>query len=305
MATTISIRPANLPATRRVATAATSESAAVRWILIGLAVGFLALFIFLPLAIVFSQAFAKGISVYWASLRTPDALAAIRLTLLAAGIAVPLNVVFGVAAAWAIGQFDFVGKSVLITLIDLPFSVSPVVSGLIYVLLFGLQGVLGPWLARHDLQIIFAVPGIVLATIFVTFPFVARELIPLVQAQGQEEEEAARALGASGWQTFFRVSLPNIKWGLLYGVILCNARAMGEFGAVSVVSGHIRGRTNTMPLHVEILYNEYQFAAAFAVASLLALLALATLVVKTIVEWRARRQLAESARWNDGNGEPA
>ena len=305
MATTISIRPANLPATRRVATAATGESAAVRWTLIGLAVGFLALFIFLPLAIVFSQAFAKGISVYWASLRTPDALAAIRLTLLAASIAVPLNVVFGVAAAWAIGKFDFVGKSVLITLIDLPFSVSPVVSGLIYVLLFGLQGVLGPWLARHDLQIIFAVPGIVLATIFVTFPFVARELIPLVQAQGQEEEEAALALGASGWQTFFRVSLPNIKWGLLYGVILCNARAMGEFGAVSVVSGHIRGRTNTMPLHIEILYNEYQFSAAFAVASLLALLALATLVVKTIVEWRARRQLAESARWSDGNGEVA
>jgi sulfate transport system permease protein len=305
MATTISIRPANLPATRRVATAATGESAAARWILIGLAVGFLALFIFLPLAIVFSQAFAKGVGVYWASLRTPDALAAIRLTLLAAGIAVPLNVVFGVAAAWAIGKFDFVGKSLLITLIDLPFSVSPVVSGLIYVLLFGLQGVLGPWLARHDLQVIFAVPGIVLATIFVTFPFVARELIPLVQAQGQEEEEAALALGASGWQTFFRVSLPNIKWGLLYGVILCNARAMGEFGAVSVVSGHIRGRTNTMPLHVEILYNEYQFAAAFAVASLLALLALATLVVKTIVEWRARRQLAESARWNDGNGELA
>jgi sulfate/thiosulfate transport system permease protein len=303
MATTISLRPANLPATRRVATAATGESVAVRWSLIGLAVGFLALFIFLPLAIVFSQAFAKGISVYWASLRTPDALAAIRLTLLAAGIAVPLNVVFGVTAAWAIGKFDFVGKSVLITLIDLPFSVSPVVSGLIYVLLFGLQGVLGPWLARHDLQIIFAVPGIVLATIFVTFPFVARELIPLVQAQGQEEEEAALALGASGWQTFFRVSLPNIKWGLLYGVILCNARAMGEFGAVSVVSGHIRGRTNTMPLHVEILYNEYQFAAAFAVASLLALLALATLVVKTVAEWRARRQLAESARWNDGNGE--
>ncbi len=305
MAITISIRPANLPATRRVATAATGESAAVRWILIGLAVGFLALFIFLPLAIVFSQAFAKGVGVYLASLHTPDALAAIRLTLLAAGIAVPLNVVFGVAAAWAIGKFDFVGKSVLITLIDLPFSVSPVVSGLIYVLLFGLQGVLGPWLARHDLQIIFAVPGIVLATIFVTFPFVARELIPLVQAQGQEEEEAALALGASGWQTFFRVSLPNIKWGLLYGVILCNARAMGEFGAVSVVSGHIRGRTNTMPLHIEILYNEYQFSAAFAVASLLALLALATLVVKTIVEWRARRQLAESARWNDGNGELA
>jgi sulfate transport system permease protein len=204
-----------------------------------------------------------------------------------------------VAAAWAIGKFEFVGKSLLITLIDLPFSVSPVVSGLIYVLLFGLQGLLGPWLARHDLQIIFAVPGIVLATIFVTFPFVARELIPLLQAQGQEEEEAALALGASGWQTFFRVSLPNIKWGLLYGVILCNARAMGEFGAVSVVSGHIRGRTNTMPLHVEILYNEYQFAAAFAVASLLALLALTTLLVKTVVEWKARRQLAESAAWNE------
>jgi sulfate transport system permease protein len=283
---------------RRVATAATGEPAAVRWSLIGIAVLFLALFIFLPLAIVFSQAFAKGIGTYGASLRTPDALSAIRLTLLAALIAVPLNLVFGVAAAWAIGKFDFVGKSLLITLIDLPFSVSPVVSGLIYVLLFGLQGLLGPWLARHDLQIIFAVPGIVLATIFVTFPFVARELIPLVQAQGQEEEEAAIALGASGWQTFFRVSLPNIKWGLLYGVILCNARAMGEFGAVSVVSGHIRGRTNTMPLHVEILYNEYQFAAAFAVASLLALLALATLAAKTLVEWRARRQLAESALRN-------
>ena len=222
-------------------------------------------------------------------------MAAIRLTLLAAGIAVPLNLVFGVAAAWAIGKFEFFGKSLLITLIDLPFSVSPVVSGLIYVLLFGLQGLLGPWLARHDLQIIFAVPGIVLATIFVTFPFVARELIPLLQAQGQEEEEAAIALGASGWQTFFRVSLPNIKWGLLYGVILCNARAMGEFGAVSVVSGHIRGRTNTMPLHVEILYNEYQFAAAFAVASLLALLALATLVARRLWNgerggnWRSRR----------------
>jgi len=297
MATTTLVA-GKLPRNGRIATTATGESAAVRWTLIGIAVLFLALFIFLPLAIVFSQAFEKGVAVYWASLRTPDALAAIRLTLLAAGIAVPLNLVFGVAAAWAIGKFEFVGKSLLITLIDLPFSVSPVVAGLIYVLLFGLQGVLGPWLARHDLQIIFAVPGIVLATIFVTFPFVARELIPLLQAQGQEEEEAALALGASGWQTFFRVSLPNIKWGLLYGVILCNARAMGEFGAVSVVSGHIRGRTNTMPLHVEILYNEYQFSAAFAVASLLALLALATLVVKTLVEWRARHQLAESARWN-------
>lgn len=304
MATTLPLSTRNLSPAGRVATAATGESALVRWILIGVAVGFLTLFIFLPLAIVFSQAFAKGIGVYWASLREPDALSAIRLTLLAAGIAVPLNLVFGVAAAWAIGKFEFVGKSLLITLIDLPFSVSPVVAGLIYVLLFGLQGLLGPWLARHDLQIIFAVPGIVLATIFVTFPFVARELIPLLQAQGQEEEEAALALGASGWQTFFRVSLPNIKWGLLYGVILCNARAMGEFGAVSVVSGHIRGRTNTMPLHVEILYNEYQFSAAFAVASLLALLALATLLVKTGVEWRARRHLAESARWN-GEGQIA
>ena len=304
MATTLPLSTRALQPDRRVATAATGESVLVRWALIGVAVAFLALFIFLPLAIVFSQAFAKGISVYWASLVQPDALAAIRLTLLAAAIAVPLNLVFGVAAAWAIGKFEFVGKSLLITLIDLPFSVSPVVSGLIYVLLFGLQGVLGPWLARHDLQVIFAVPGIVLATIFVTFPFVARELIPLLQAQGQEEEEAALALGASGWQTFFRVSLPNIKWGLLYGVILCNARAMGEFGAVSVVSGHIRGRTNTMPLHVEILYNEYQFSAAFAVASLLALLALTTLFVKTIVEWRARRQLAESARW-DGEEQTA
>jgi sulfate/thiosulfate transport system permease protein len=286
----------NIPTSRRQAKAATGESMLVRWTLIGVALLFLAILIFLPLGIVFSQAFAGGLGKYWDSLRQPDALAAIRLTLLAAAIAVPLNLVFGVAAAWAIGKFQFKGRSLLITLIDLPLSVSPVVSGLIYVLLFGLQGLLGPWLARHDLQIIFAVPGIVLATIFVTFPFIARELIPLVEAQGQEEEEAALALGASGWQTFFRVSLPNIKWGLLYGVILCNARAMGEFGAVSVVSGHIRGRTNTMPLHIEILYNEYQFAAAFAVASLLALLALTTLVVKSIVEWRARRQLVEAAR---------
>jgi sulfate transport system permease protein len=248
----------------------------------------LGVFLFLPLAVVFASALAKGISVYVAALREPDALAAIRLTLLAAAIAVPMNLVFGVAAAWAIGKFEFFGKSFLVTLIDLPFSVSPVVSGLIYVLIFGLQGLLGPWLAAHDLKIIFAVPGIVLATTFVTFPFVARELIPLVQAQGNEEEEAALTLGASGWQTFFRVTLPNIKWGLLYGVILCNARAMGEFGAVSVVSGHIRGRTNTMPLHVEILYNEYQFAPAFAVASLLALLALVTLFVKSAVEWKAR-----------------
>ena len=281
---------------------ATGESVLVRWLLTGAAVLFLAVFIFLPLGIVFAQAFAKGLAAYWDSLREPDALSAMRLTLIAAGIAVPLNLVFGVTAAWAIAKFEFVGKSLLTTLIDLPFSVSPVVSGFIYVLLFGLQGLLGPWLAKHNIQIIFAVPGIVLATIFVTFPFVARELIPLLQAQGQEEEEAALALGASGWQTFFRVSLPNIKWGLLYGVILCNARAMGEFGAVSVVSGHIRGLTNTMPLHIEILYNEYQFTAAFAVASLLALLALTTLVVKSAVEWRARRQLADSARWEGEKG---
>ena len=276
---------------------ATTESAVIRWTLIGISAIFLGIFIFLPLGVIFLEALRKGLSTYWDSLRQPDAIAAIKLTLLAAAIAVPLNLVFGVAAAWAIGKFEFVGKSLLVTLIDLPFSVSPVVSGLIYVLLFGLQGFMGNWLNEHDLQIIFAVPGIVLATIFVTFPFVARELIPLIEAQGDEEEEAALSLGASGWQTFLRVSLPNIKWGLLYGVILCNARAMGEFGAVSVVSGHIRGRTNTMPLHIEILYNEYQFAAAFAVASLLALLALATLVVKTAVEWRAGRRARQATRW--------
>jgi len=298
MGGTIALNPGNISATRKVTRRATTESLAVRWTLIGATVMFLGIFLFLPLAVVFAQAFEKGLATYWASLREPDALAAIRLTLLAAGIAVPLNLVFGIAAAWAIGKFEFVGKSLLITLIDLPFSVSPVVSGLIYVLLFGLQGLMGPWLARHNLQIIFAVPGIVLATIFVTFPFVAHELIPVLQAQGQEEEEAALVLGASGWQTFFRVSLPNCKWGLLYGVILCNARAMGEFGAVSVVSGHIRGLTNTMPLHVEILYNQYDFAAAFAVASLLALLALVTLLVKTAVEWRARRQAAQLALWS-------
>jgi sulfate transport system permease protein len=277
-------------------TAATTESPLVRWILIGVAALFLGLFLFMPLAVVFATAFQKGIAPYFASFRDPDALAAIRLTLLTAGIAVPLNVVFGVAAAWVVAKFEFVGKSLLITLIDLPFSVSPVVSGLIYVLIFGLQGLYGKWLAAHDIKIIFAVPGIVLATIFVTFPFVARELIPLIQAQGNDEEEAALTLGASGWQTFRRVTLPNVKWGLLYGVILCNARAMGEFGAVSVVSGHIRGLTNTMPLHIEILYNEYQFTAAFAVASLLALLALVTLVAKSAVEWRAGQQLAELAQ---------
>ncbi|HEY6180807.1 MAG TPA: sulfate ABC transporter permease subunit CysW [Terriglobales bacterium] len=290
MAGAITLPARSTFSTRTESIRAVTESLAVRWILTGIALLFLGVFIFMPLAVVFVEALRKGLSAYWDGLTQPDALSAIKLTLIAAGIAVPLNVVFGVAAAWAIGKFEFWGKSLLITLIDLPFSVSPVVSGLIYVLLFGLQGLFGPWLVEHDLQIIFAVPGIVLATIFVTFPFVARELIPLIQAQGQEEEEAALSLGASGWQTFWRVSLPNIKWGLIYGIILCNARAMGEFGAVSVVSGHIRGRTNTMPLHIEILYNEYQFAAAFAVASLLALLALATLVVKRIVEWRAQRQ---------------
>jgi sulfate transport system permease protein len=243
-----------------------------------------------PLTLVFVEAFKKGVDVYLAAIVEEDALAAIRLTLLAAAISVPLNLVFGVAAAWCIAKFEFRGKNVLLTLIDLPFSVSPVISGLIYVLVFGLQGWFGEWLRDHDLKVIFAVPGIVLATVFVTFPFVARELIPLMQAQGSEQEEAARVLGASGWQIFSRVTLPNIKWALLYGVILCNARAMGEFGAVSVVSGHIRGYTNTMPLHIEILYNEYQFAAAFAVASLLAGLALVTLVLKYIVEQRVKAE---------------
>ena len=274
------------------ASAAISEPAVVRWLLTGVAVTFLAIFLFLPLAVVFLTAFQKGAHVYFATFRDPDTLAAIRLTLLAAGIAVPLNVVFGVAAAWLIGKFEFFGKSLLITLIDIPFSVSPVVAGLIYVLLFGMQGLLGPWLIAHGVRIIFAVPGIVLATIFVTFPFVARELLPMIQSQGNDEEEAALTLGASGWQTFFRVTLPNVKWALIYGVILCNARAMGEFGAVSVVSGHIRGLTDTMPLHIEILYNDYQFVAAFAAASLLALLALATLLVKSVAEWKAQRQLA-------------
>jgi sulfate transport system permease protein len=247
---------------------------------------FIGLFLILPLVAVFVQAFAKGLQAYGAALVEPDALAAIRLTLLVAAISVPLNLVFGIAAAWAIAKFDFPGKSLLMTFIDLPFSVSPVVAGLIYVLVFGMQGWLGPWLRQHDIEIIFAVPGIVLATIFVTFPFVARELIPLMSEQGRDDEEASLSLGASGLQTFLRVTLPNIRWGLLYGVLLCNARAMGEFGAVSVVSGHLRGVTNTMPLHVEILYNEYSFTAAFAVASLLALLALVTLVLKSIVEWR-------------------
>ncbi|TAN49929.1 MAG: sulfate ABC transporter permease subunit CysW [Methylococcaceae bacterium] len=263
---------------------ATTEPVAVRWALTGLALFFLGVFLLVPLLAVFTQALAKGLSVYWTALSEPTAWSAIKLTLLVALISVPLNLVFGVSAAWAIAKFDFRGKNLLLTLIDLPFSVSPVIAGLIYVLLFGMPGWFGPWLAEHDVKIIFAVPGIVLATTFVTFPFVARELIPLMQAQGSEEEEAALVLGASGWQTFWRVTLPNVKWGLLYGVILSNARAMGEFGAVSVVSGHIRGLTNTIPLHVEILYNEYNFTAAFAAASLLALLALVTLVLKTLVE---------------------
>ncbi|MGV7243283.1 sulfate ABC transporter permease subunit CysW [Caballeronia sordidicola] len=268
-----------------------TESRAVRWILTTIALIFLALFLVVPLAAVFAQAFAKGVAYYFDSLKDPDAWSAIKLTLITAAIAVPLNVVFGLCASWAIAKFEFRGKAFLTTLIDLPFSVSPVVSGLIYVLMFGAQGWFGPWLIDHNVQIIFAVPGIVLATIFVTFPFVARELIPLMQAQGNDEEEAAHVLGASGWQIFRRVTLPNVKWGLLYGVILCNARAMGEFGAVSVVSGHIRGQTDTMPLHVEILYNEYNFSAAFAVASLLALLALVTLGLKLLAENRMEKSI--------------
>jgi len=264
----------------------------VRYLLILAALAFLTLFLLLPLAAVFAEALGRGWEAYLAALHEPDTLSAIRLTLLTAAICVPANLFFGIVAAWAIAKFSFRGKSLLITLIDLPFSVSPVVSGLIYVLIFGLQGWLGPWLQAHDIRIIFAVPGIVLATIFVTFPFVARELIPLMQSQGRDEEEAALTLGASGLQTFFRVTFPNIKWGLLYGVILCNARAMGEFGAVSVVSGHVRGSTNTIPLQVEILYNEYNYAAAFAVASLLALLALVTLAVKGLAELKIRQTLS-------------
>ena len=258
-------------------------------IIAAVSLGFLTLFIVLPLLIVLREAFSAGLGVWWASIREKDALAAVRLTLIVAAIAVPLNLVFGVIASWLLAKFRFKGRTLLITLIDLPFAVSPVISGLVYVLLFGLHGWLGPFLLKHDIQIIFAVPGIVLATLFVTFPFVARELIPLMTEQGTEEEQAALSLGANGWQTFRRVTLPNIKWGLLYGVILCNARAMGEFGAVSVVSGHIRGETNTLPLHVEVLYNEYNFVAAFAVASLLAALALVTLVLKSLVEWKGGR----------------
>jgi sulfate transport system permease protein len=276
------------PSQRR-AQAGTTEPAWVRYSLIGLALTFMFFFLVLPLAAVFTEALRKGLEAYWVALQEPDAWAAIRLTFITALVAVPLNLVFGIAAAWAIAKYEFTGKAFLTTLVDLPFSVSPVVAGLIYVLMFGAQGWFGPWLQEHDIKIIFAVPGIVLATVFVTFPFIARELIPLMQAQGNDEEQAAIVLGATGWQTFWHVTLPNIKWGLIYGVILCNARAMGEFGAVSVVSGHIRGQTNTMPLHVEILYNEYQSVAAFSVASLLALLALVTLVLKSIVEWRHAR----------------
>jgi sulfate transport system permease protein len=265
---------------------AAAEPIWLRLLLIGLAIVFLTLIVILPLVAVFAEALRQGVGAYFASFDDPDVLAAIQLTLLVAAIAVPLNTVFGVLASWAIAKFEFVGKSLLVTLIDLPFTVSPVVAGLVYVLVFGIHGWFGPWLVANDVQIIFAVPGLVLATIFVTFPFVARELIPLMEEQGNEEEEAALSLGASGFRMFFRVTLPNIKWGLLYGVLLCNARAMGEFGAVSVVSGHIRGETNTMPLYVEILYNEYNFVAAFAVASLLAILALVTLVLKKLIEWR-------------------
>ena len=268
------------------------ERPLIRWVLILAAFAYVAFVILLPLGTVFVEAFKDGLPAWLAAVTEPDARSAVRLTLLVAAIAVPLNVAFGIAAAWAITKHDFRGKAVLVTLIDLPFSVSPVVSGLIYVLLFGAQGWFGPWLQERDIEIVFAVPGIVLATVFVTFPFVARELIPLMEAQGKTDEEAALSLGASGWQTLWHVTLPNIRWGLLYGVLLCNARAMGEFGAVSVVSGHIRGETNTMPLHVEVLYNEYNFVAAFAVASLLALLALVTLVLKAFLEWRHRDALA-------------
>lgn len=279
----------SVAASRR--TNATTEAWWIRALLISVAMLFLAIFLLAPLAAVFVEAFRKGAEAYFTALKDPDALSAIKLTLIAAGISVPLNLVFGVSAAWAIAKFDFHGKQFLITLIDLPFAVSPVIAGLIYVLLFGAQGIFGEWFYEHDIKILFAVPGIVLATLFVTFPFVARELIPLMQSQGIEEEEAAITLGASGFKTFWHVTLPNIKWGVLYGVILCNARAMGEFGAVSVVSGHIRGLTNTMPLQVEILYNEYNFVAAFAVASLLAFLALITLLIKSFAEWKLAKEI--------------
>ncbi|HVO11677.1 MAG TPA: sulfate ABC transporter permease subunit CysW [Vicinamibacteria bacterium] len=276
----------------------TDEPRAVKALLVLAALGFLAVFLILPLVLVFAQALEKGVFAYLAAIREPNALSALRLTLLTAAVAVPANLLFGLAASWAIARFEFPGRSLFLTLIDLPFAVSPVISGVIFVLVFGRLGLLGPWLQAHQIKVVFAVPGIVLATLFVTFPFVARELIPVMQAVGREEEEAAVLLGASGWQLFRRVTLPNVKWGLLYGVILCNARAMGEFGAVSVVSGHVRGLTNTLPLHVEVLYNEYQFQAAFAVASLLALLAIVTLAAKSLVEWRA----GSGARAQSGSG---
>ncbi len=288
---------------RRPTTPSTTEPVWVQRSLIALALLFLTLFLFVPLAAVFVEALKKGVAVYLAAHAEPDALSAISLTQIAAAISVPLNLVFGIAAAWAIAKFDFRGKNLLLTFIDLPFSVSPVIAGLIFVLVFGLQGWFGGWLRDHDLKIIFALPGIVIATIFITFPFIARELIPLMQAQGTEQEEAARVLGAGGWQIFRRITLPNVKWALLYGVILCNARAMGEFGAVSVVSGHIRGQTNTMPLHIEILYNEYQFAAAFAVASLLAGLALVTLALKYFVERNLGARASRSASATAANAE--
>lgn len=272
----------------------TSERPLARWLLIAAALTFLIFILFLPLVAVFIEAFRRGIGAYLQAMKEPDALAAIRLTLTVAALSVGFNVIIGLAGAWAIAKFDFRGKQLLLTLINLPFSVSPVISGLVFVLLFGAGGVFGPWLAAHGVEIIFALPGLVLATIFVTFPFVAQQLVPLMQAQGTQEEETALSLGASGWRTFWTVTLPNVKWALLYGVLLCNARAMGEFGAVSVVSGHIRGLTNTMPLHVEILYNEYNFVAAFAVASLLALLALVTLVVKSLLEWRFQDEITAS-----------
>ena len=290
MSAPVKVLAAKVPAAIR-PPSAVSEGRGLRFALIGGSLLYMVLFLLLPVVAVFTEALQKGVGAYFEAITDEAAVSAIKLTLMTAAIAVPLNMIFGISASWAIAKFDFRGKSVLITLIDLPFSVSPVVSGLIYVLLFGAQGLLGPWLAAHDIQIVFAVPGIVLATIFVTFPFVARELIPLMQEQGTEEEEAARSLGADGLQTFWRVTLPNIRWGLLNGVLLCNARAMGEFGAVSVVSGKIRGLTNTMPLHVEILYNEYNIVAAFAVASLLAFLALVTLVAKGVLEWAYGHEL--------------
>jgi sulfate/thiosulfate transport system permease protein len=295
MAGAISLHLSQAHAERYESNPATRESPWVKWTIIGISLTFFTLFLLMPLIVVFYEALRKGWDAYVAALSDPDALSAVRLTLTAALISVPLNLVFGLAAAWCIAKFDFPGKSFLITLIDLPFSVSPVVAGLVYVLMFGRTSWLGPWFIDHDMKIVFAVPGIVLATIFVTFPFIARELIPLMEAQGKDEEEASTVLGASGWQTFWHVTIPNVKWGLLYGVILCNARAMGEFGAVSVVSGHIRGETNTMPLHIEIVYSEYKFAAAFAVASLLAILALLTLVIKSFIEWRAAQAAKEDS----------